>query len=359
VLLAPKCANKLATPLGNEDLAILTDLSNSNDMSQCELDKGNIIDFTDEELSPEDRQAREDFMKQRAERDRQEVEKLMKQKAEEDRLHYLSHFKKTREGKVKKIKDITFDTPPPKVPPHVSTSSSPSSFVTVNDLTTVMDSFRLSMIENMQDMVHKSLGKRVEGDDNVASSSKIVAPQTSSINSSAAQTINPQYRMSLNYFAGQTPPPLFGQNRLVRPMGPTGQTSAGTMVPFPSSLEPIVAIAPVQAASGRSGGNISVSQGVPIMVPFETGVGYGYAPNPQVNSRLQHHTSGSYTQPNMMQSNASITPMPTTIQEVIDRFNANLATQMKDDYGIEVKNKNLSYRKSYPSSFDSVPYPIG
>jgi hypothetical protein len=32
---------------------------------------------------------------------------------------------------------------------------------------------------------------------------------------------------------------------------------------------------------------------------------------------------------------------------------------MKDDYGIEVKNKNLSYRKPYPSSFDSVPYPIG
>jgi hypothetical protein len=45
--------------------------------------------------------------------------------------------------------------------------------------------------------------------------------------------------------------------------------------------------------------------------------------------------------------------------EVIDRFNANLAKQMKYDYGIEVKNKNLSYRKPYPSSVDSVPYPIG
>jgi hypothetical protein len=78
VLLALKGANKLATPLGNKDLAILTDLSNSCDMSQCELDKGNVTDFTDEVLSPEDRQAMEDFMKQRAERDRQEVEKLMK-----------------------------------------------------------------------------------------------------------------------------------------------------------------------------------------------------------------------------------------------------------------------------------------
>jgi anti-sigma factor RsiW len=53
-------------------------------MSQCDLDNGNIIDFTDEELSPEDRHAMEDFMKQRTERDRQEVEKLMNEKAEND-----------------------------------------------------------------------------------------------------------------------------------------------------------------------------------------------------------------------------------------------------------------------------------
>jgi hypothetical protein len=48
----------------------------------------------------------------------------MKKKAEEDRLHYLSHFKKNREGRVKMI--------------NVRTSSSPCSFVTVNDLTTLM-----------------------------------------------------------------------------------------------------------------------------------------------------------------------------------------------------------------------------
>jgi hypothetical protein len=121
-------------------------------------------------------------MKQIPERDRKEVEKLMKQKDEEYRLYYLSHFKKNREGKVKMIKDITFDTPPPEVLPNVSISSSPSSFVTVNDPTTVMDSFRLSMIENMQNMVDKSLGKRVEGDGNVASGSKTVAPRTPSNN---------------------------------------------------------------------------------------------------------------------------------------------------------------------------------
>jgi hypothetical protein len=143
--------------------------------------------------------------------------------------------------------------------------------------------------------------------------------------------------MSLNYFVGQSPPPPFGQNRPVRPMGPTGQTSAVIMVSFPSSPEPIVTIPPVQAVSSRSCGNTSVAQGIPIMAPFETGVGYGYAPNPQVNSHLQQHTSASYTQPNVGQSNASTTPMPTTIQEVIDRFNANLSKQMKDDYGIKVK----------------------
>jgi hypothetical protein len=78
-----------------------------------------------------------------------------------------------------------------------------------------MDSFRLSMIENMQNKVDKSLGKRVEGDDNIASGPKIVAPETPPINSSDAQIINPQYGMLLNYFVGQSPPPPFGQNRPV------------------------------------------------------------------------------------------------------------------------------------------------
>jgi hypothetical protein len=131
------------------------------------------------------------------------------------------------------------------------------------------------------------------------------------------------------------------------------------MVPYPSSLEPIVTIPPVQAASGRSGGNTLVAQGIPIMVPFEIGTTYGYVPNAQFNSHLQHNASGLYTPPNVLQLNASTKPMPTTIQEVIDRFNANLSKQMRDDYGIEVKNKNLSYRKPYPSSFDSVSYLVG
>jgi hypothetical protein len=112
-----------------------------------------------------------------------------------------------------------------------------------------MDSFHLSMIENMQNMVDKSLGKRVEGDDSVASGSKTVAPQTPSINASAAHTVNPQFGMLLNYIAGQTTPLPSRQTRPVRPLGPTGQTGPGAMVPFPSSPEPIVTIPPVQAAS--------------------------------------------------------------------------------------------------------------
>jgi hypothetical protein len=55
-------------------------------------------------------------------------------------------------------------------------------------------------------------------------------------------------------------------------MGPTGQAGASAMVPFPSSLEPIVTIPPVEAASSRFGGNTLVAQGIPIMVPFEIGV---------------------------------------------------------------------------------------
>jgi hypothetical protein len=79
--LAPEGANKLATLLGSADLAILTELSNSGNMSQCDLDQRNTINFTDEELSPEYCQAMEDFMKQNAEHDCQEVENLVKKKA--------------------------------------------------------------------------------------------------------------------------------------------------------------------------------------------------------------------------------------------------------------------------------------
>jgi hypothetical protein len=60
-------------------------------------------------------------------------------------------------------------------------------------------------------------------------------------------------------------------------------------------MEPIVTIPPVQATFCRFGGNISVAHGIPIMVPFETGTAYGYTPNAQFNSHLQHDAFGSYT----------------------------------------------------------------
>jgi hypothetical protein len=119
------------------------------------------------------------------------------------------------------------------------------------------------------------------------------------------------------------------------------------MVPYPSSPKTIVIIPPIQVASGRSGGNTLVAQGIPIMVPFETGTTYGYAPNTQFNSRLQHNAFGSYTQPNVLQSNASTTSMPATIEEVIDRFNANSAKQMKGDYEIEIKKSFMSKTVSF------------
>jgi hypothetical protein len=80
---------------------------------------------------------------------------------------------------------------------------------------------------------------------------------------------------------------------------------------------------PVQAASGPSGDS-TVAHGVPFMIPFGTDTGYGFVPNTQPNSHLQHNFLNPSTQPSVLQSNASTTPMPTSIQEVIDTFNANL-----------------------------------
>jgi hypothetical protein len=78
-----KDANEFRNCDGEEDLGFKTNLSNSGTIcSNTELEKANIIDITNEELSLEDRQAMEEFMKKKAEQDRQAIKELMKEMAE-------------------------------------------------------------------------------------------------------------------------------------------------------------------------------------------------------------------------------------------------------------------------------------
>jgi hypothetical protein len=117
-----KDANEFRNCDGEEDLGFKTNLSNSGTIcSNTELEKANIIDITNEELSLEDRQAMEEFMKKKAEQDRQAIKELMKEMAEKNQFYYLSHFKKNHHGNFKKTNEIiTFDTPPTEVPPNVT-----------------------------------------------------------------------------------------------------------------------------------------------------------------------------------------------------------------------------------------------
>lgn len=135
------------------------------------------------------------------------------------------------------------------------------------------------------------------------------------------------------------------------------------MVPYASYLEPIATIPPVQTGSGQSSEVPNfvapytiVAHGTLPMVPIGVGISYGFMS--QIGSRLQRNVPNPLVQQNVLQSNASISQSsrPTTVQEIIDRFNTNLAKQMNENYGIEVKHKTRTYQKPYPFSFDLVSY---
>lgn len=95
------------------------------------------------------------------------LEECKKKHNAEDLQAAIASFEVDQRGTVKKIKEIdfastsnnTFDTPPLEVKTNVSISSSPSPFVTVNDLITVIDNLCLLITKSVQDMVDKSNDK--------------------------------------------------------------------------------------------------------------------------------------------------------------------------------------------------------
>ncbi|CAN6216526.1 unnamed protein product [Urochloa humidicola] len=151
-------------------------------------------------IAADEQKALEEELKRIEEIQAQETERHK----EEAKKKLLSYFVQDRHGKVIKEKEINFDSSPPEVQSNVSTSS-PSSFITVNDLTTVIDDLCLSINKSMQDMIDKSNGKRVVEDG--GDISDIVLPRVPLQSASAAPAKEPQYGMPLNYFAGKSTPP--------------------------------------------------------------------------------------------------------------------------------------------------------
>ena len=44
---------------------------------------------------------------------------------------------------------------------------------------------------------------------------------------------------------------------------------------------------------------------------------------------------------------------------MLAEYKNNLANLLRENFGVDVRNKTRTYQKSYPTSFDSVAYPAG
>ena len=127
-------------------------------------------------------------------------------------------------------------------------------------------------------------------------------------------------------------------------------TGSGALVAYSSSPEPITSLSRVSAGFSRMNNSYTMpSQG--------SGYSYGIMPN---NGHLQQI---SYTQPNLpphAPNNSSVNmqkPNDSYFNQILEKHKKDLAIMFKETFGVELKDKTLVCQKSYPESFDSIPYP--
>jgi len=93
------------------------------------------------------------------------------------------------------------------------------------------------------------------------------------------------------------------------------------------------------------------------MPPQNSSFSYDTMPN---NGYLQQTP---YTQPNhapQMPNNSSTNvqrPNDSYFNQILEKYKKDLAIMFKESFDIELKDKILVCQKSYPESFDSIPYP--
>ncbi|RLM78508.1 hypothetical protein C2845_PM12G10520 [Panicum miliaceum] len=227
-----------------------------------EVDPNNIATPTVDELSVEDRQAYEAYMKEHEEEN-------VRRKAKEDeeaRRWFLSHFSKNRKGDISKDKEVVIvssEDDQAKVNADVSNATSP---VTLEQVSRLLVDGQERMLSTVQNMIDRSLGKQPLANDsnapnsNVASTSQQYAmpPESSAVPA-------PQHSMPMSYYDGQKTPEQYIANKTAGSVlqtgqtsygGPvtTGQTGFGALVLYQQSPEPIASVPPVQADPSRTNG---------------------------------------------------------------------------------------------------------
>ena len=116
-----------------------------------EVDAGNIVRLTKDELSIEDHKAYEAFIKDCEE----ESIRCKEKEIEEKRQWYLSHFSKNRKGDVSKNKEVVIlsdEEEQAKSNPNVSAATSP---ITLEKITQLVVSGQEKMLATVQNMMER------------------------------------------------------------------------------------------------------------------------------------------------------------------------------------------------------------
>ena len=125
-------------------------------LSSGDIDASNIVRPTADQLSAEDRQAYEAFIKECEEENTRHKEKEIEEKCQ----WFLSHFSRNRKGEVFKDKDVVIlsdEEEQAKANNNVSTSASP---ITMEQISQLLVNGQEKVLATVQNMIDKSLGKQ-------------------------------------------------------------------------------------------------------------------------------------------------------------------------------------------------------
>ena len=182
-------------------------------LSSSDVDASNIVRPTPDQLSAEDRQAYEAFIKECEEENTRRKEKEI----EEKRQWFLSHFSRNRKGEVLKDKEVVIlsdEEEQAKANNNVSTSASPD---ILEQFTQLMVDGQEKMFDTVQNMIDKSLGKQPLANDSSAPMSSVAGTfQNHSMPPESSAIPAPQYGMPMNFYDGQKPPEQYNASGAVR-----------------------------------------------------------------------------------------------------------------------------------------------
>ena len=124
-------------------------------LSSGDVDASNIVRPTVDQLSAEDRQAYEAFIKECEEENTRRKEKEIEEKCR----WFLSHFSKNRKGDVSKDKEVVILSDEEELTKSNTNVSAATSPITLEQISQLVVSGQEKILATVQNMIDKSLEK--------------------------------------------------------------------------------------------------------------------------------------------------------------------------------------------------------